>query len=156
HHGVQALGVTLSRRQFEHARERIAAEGLGDRVRVELLDYRDVPEDEKFDKIASVGMFEHVGLANLPLYFGKIERLLADDGLVMNHGITTMDTRSRSVGKGAGEFIDRYIFPHGELPHLSRAIREMSEQNLEAVDVESLRHHSARTLGCWASRLEAA
>jgi cyclopropane-fatty-acyl-phospholipid synthase len=156
HHGVHALGVTLSHNQFEYVRNRIAREGLADRVRVELLDYRDVPEDEKFDKIASVGMFEHVGLANLPVYFGKVERLLADDGLVMNHGITTMDPKSRAVGLGAGAFIDRYIFPHGELPHLSLAIRAMSEQNLEAVDVESLRHHYARTLDFWASRLESA
>jgi cyclopropane-fatty-acyl-phospholipid synthase len=156
HHGVHALGITLSQNQFQHARERIAAEGLSDRCRVELLDYRDVPEKEKFDKIASVGMFEHVGLANLPLYFGKIERLLADGGLVMNHGITTMDPKSRAVGRGAGLFIDRYIFPNGELPHLSLAIRSLSEQNLEAIDVESLRHHYARTLGFWASRLEAA
>jgi cyclopropane-fatty-acyl-phospholipid synthase len=156
HHGVRALGITLSRNQFELVRERIAREGLADRCAVELLDYRDVPENEKFDKIASVGMFEHVGLANLPVYFRKIERLLADDGLVMNHGITTMDPKSRAVGLGAGAFIDRYIFPHGELPHLSLAIRAMSEQNLEAVDVESLRHHYARTLDFWASRLESA
>jgi cyclopropane-fatty-acyl-phospholipid synthase len=156
HHGVRALGITLSRNQFELARARIAREGLGERCRVELLDYRDLPEDEKFDKIASVGMFEHVGLSNLPLYFGKLDRLLADDGLVMNHGITTMDPRSRAVGRGAGEFIDRYIFPHGELPHLSLAIRTMSEQDLEVIDVESLRFHYAKTLGMWASRLETA
>jgi cyclopropane-fatty-acyl-phospholipid synthase len=156
HHGVRALGVTLSHNQFEHTRERIAREGLADRCRVELRDYRDVPEDEKFDKIASVGMFEHVGLSKLPVYFRKIERLLADDGLVMNHGITTMDPKSRAVGMGAGAFIDRYIFPHGEVPHLSLAIRAMSEQNLEAIDVESLRHHYAKTLHYWASRLEGA
>lgn len=156
HYGVRACGITLSRRQLELAQARIAREGLADRCTVQLLDYRDVPEDEKFDKIASVGMFEHVGLSNLPLYFGKIERLLADDGLVMNHGITTMDTQSRAVGMGAGAFIDRYIFPNGELPHLSLAIRSMSERNLEAIDVESLRFHYAKTLGIWASRLEAA
>ena len=155
HHGVHALGITLSHNQFEYARERIAREGLADRCRVELLDYRDVPEREKFDKIASVGMFEHVGLANLPQYFRKIERLLADDGVVMNHGITTMDPKSRAVGMGAGEFIDRYIFPHGELPHLSLAVRAMSEENLEAIDIESLRHHYAKTLDFWARRLEA-
>jgi len=156
HHGVQALGITLSRNQFELARSRIAREGMADRCKVELLDYRDLPDADKFDKIASVGMFEHVGLSNLPLYFGKIDRLLADDGLVMNHGITTMDPKSRAVGMGAGAFIDRYIFPHGELPHLSLAVRAMSEQNLEVIDVESLRFHYAKTLGIWASRLEAA
>jgi cyclopropane-fatty-acyl-phospholipid synthase len=156
HHGVQALGITLSRNQFEFARSRVAREGFANRCSVELLDYRDVPEHHKFDKIASVGMFEHVGLSNLPLYFRKIERLLADGGLVMNHGITTMDPKSRAVGRGAGAFIDRYIFPHGEVPHLSLAIRAMSEQQLEAIDIESLRHHYAKTLGLWASRLESA
>lgn len=156
HYGVDAVGITLSHNQFEHARERISREGLAGRCRIELLDYRDVPERRKFDKIASVGMFEHVGLSKLPLYFAKIDRLLAERGMVMNHGITTMDPRNRAVGMGAGEFIDRHIFPHGELPHLSLAIRAMSEQGLEAIDVESLRHHYARTLGCWAARLEAA
>ena len=155
-YGVQALGITLSHNQFELARERIARAGLGDRCSVELRDYRDVSERHKFDKIASVGMFEHVGLSNLPMYFGKIARLLAYDGLVMNHGITTMDPKSRSVGMGAGDFIDRYIFPHGEVPHLSLAVRAMSEQNLEAIDIESLRFHYAKTLETWAARLEAA
>ena len=156
HHRVQALGITLSRNQYDFARARVAREGFGGRCSVEFLDYRDLAETDKFDKIASVGMFEHVGLSNLPLYFGKIDRLLKDDGMVLNHGITTMDPSSRAVGMGAGEFIDRYIFPHGELPHLSLAIRAMSEQNLEVVDVESLRFHYARTLGHWATRLEAA
>lgn len=155
-YGVQALGITLSRNQLDLARERVAREGLGDRCSIELLDYRDVPESRKFDKIASVGMFEHVGLNKLPVYFGKIARLLADDGLVMNHGITTMDPKSRAVGMGAGQFIHRYIFPHGELPHLSLAVRAMSEQNLEAIDIESLRFHYAKTLQAWAARLEAA
>jgi len=156
HYGVRATGITLSHNQFAHATERIAREGLADRCRIELIDYRDVPEDERFDKIASVGMFEHVGLSNLPVYFAKIERLLAEQGVAMNHGITTMDSKSRDIGMGAGEFIERHVFPHGELPHLSLAIRAMSEQGLEAVDVESLRHHYAKTLGFWASRLEQA
>lgn len=155
-YGVQAVGITLSQNQYAHARERIAREGLADRCRVELLDYRDLPEDEPFDKIASVGMFEHVGLANLPRYFAKIARLLGEQGIVMNHGITTMDPKSRAVGMGAGAFIDRHIFPHGELPHLSLAVRAMSEEGLEAIDIESLRHHYARTLEFWATRLEAA
>jgi cyclopropane-fatty-acyl-phospholipid synthase len=156
HHGVRALGVTLSHNQYDLARERIARAGLTDRCTVALMDYRDVPEAEKFDKIASVGMFEHVGLSNLPLYFSKIARLLADNGLVMNHGITTMDPKSRAVGMGAGAFIERYIFPHGEVPHLSLALRAMSEQNLEAIDVESLRFHYAKTLSHWTARLEVA
>jgi len=156
HYGVQALGVTLSRNQHDLARERISQEGLTDRCTVELMDYRDIPETTRFDKIASVGMFEHVGLSKLPVYFSKIARLLTEDGLVMNHGITTMDPLNRAVGMGAGEFIDRYIFPHGEVPHLSLALRVMSEQGLEPVDVESLRYHYARTLGLWTTRLESA
>jgi len=155
-YGVQARGITLSRKQSELARERIVREGLADRCSVELLDYRDVPEAHKFDKIASVGMFEHVGLEKLPVYFGKMARLLADDGLILNHGITTMDPQSRSVGMGAGKFIDRYIFPNGEVPHVSLALHSMSEQGLEAIDIESLRFHYAKTLAAWASRLEAA
>jgi cyclopropane-fatty-acyl-phospholipid synthase len=151
---VHAFGITLSHKQYDYARARIEQEGLSDRCRVELLDYRDVPETEKFDKIASVGMFEHVGLSNLRLYFAKIERLLAADGIAMNHGITTMDPQNRAVGRGAGEFIDRHIFPHGELPHVSLAVRAMSEEGLEVIDVESLRHHYAKTLDSWATRLE--
>lgn len=154
HYGVQAFGITLSHRQLDYAQARIEREGLADRCRVALLDYRDVPEAQKFDKIASVGMFEHVGLSNLGLYFAKIERLLADDGIAMNHGITTMDPQNRAVGRGAGAFIDRHIFPHGELPHVSLAVRAMSEEGLEAIDVESLRHHYAKTLELWANRLE--
>jgi cyclopropane-fatty-acyl-phospholipid synthase len=154
HFGVRATGITLSRKQFEFVQARIAEYGLRDRCEVRYLDYRDLPDDERFDKIASVGMFEHVGLRNLGVYFGKIGRLLEPHGLVINHGITTMDPHSRAVGMGAGAFIDRYIFPRGELPHLSLAVKAMSEHNLEAIDVESLRFHYAKTLEFWASRLE--
>jgi cyclopropane-fatty-acyl-phospholipid synthase len=154
-HGVDATGITLSREQLAHAARRIAVEGLAERCRVELLDYRDVPDTAKYDKIASIGMFEHVGLTNLRPYFAKIRGLLSDRGIVLNHGITTMDPMNRAVGMGAGAFIDRHIFPHGELPHLSLAVRTMSEAGLEVVDVESLRFHYARTLWLWATRLEA-
>jgi len=107
-----------------------------------------------FDKIASVGMFEHVGLKNLPVYFATIRKLLADNGIAMNHGITSVDPESRSVGMGAGEFIEKYVFPHGELPHLSLVIREMGAAGLEVMDVESLRLHYAKTLAHWSQRLE--
>ena len=96
-----------------------------------LLDYRDVPEDEPFDKIASVGMFEHVGRKNLPVYFGKIARLLEPGGLVLNHGITLNAPGQRELGSGIGEFIDDYVFPGGELAHVSQVIAEMSGQGLE-------------------------
>jgi cyclopropane-fatty-acyl-phospholipid synthase len=152
--GARATGVTLSRNQFEHARQRIREEGLEDRCEVRLQDYRDVPEEGSYDRIASVGMFEHVGLANLETYFRKINALLCEGGLVLNHGITATDPDSRSVGKGAGEFIDRYVFPNGELPHISLVLEQMSRASLEVADVESLRRHYARTCHEWGTRLE--
>ena len=154
HYGVDATGITLSRNQHKLANERIAADGLSERCRVLLQDYRDVPGDGVFDKISSVGMFEHVGLKNLPVYFGAMHRLLKDGGVAMNHGITAIDPDSRAVGLGAGEFIGKYVFPHGELPHLSLALREMSAAGLEVMDVETLRLHYARTLWHWSARLE--
>ena len=155
HYGVDATGITLSKNQHALANERIAAEGLGERCRVLLQDYRDVPGEAVFDKIASVGMFEHVGLKNLPVYFGAIRRLLKDGGVAMNHGITAIDPDSRAVGLGGGEFIGKYVFPHGELPHLSLALREMCAAGLEVMDVETLRLHYAKTLWQWSARLEA-
>jgi cyclopropane-fatty-acyl-phospholipid synthase len=154
-YGVRALGVTLSRNQFDYAQRQIQEHGLEGRCEVRLLDYRDVPEDAPFDKIASVGMFEHVGRRNLPLYFGKIQRLLKPGGLVMNHGITLSAPQQGELGSGIGDFIDDYVFPGGELVHISRAIAEMSAQGLECHDVESLRPHYARTLWHWVERLEA-
>ena len=153
-YGAIATGITLSRNQFEYARERIRAEGLQDRCAVELCDYRDLPGTGVYDKIASVGMFEHVGLKNLPAYFGKIRSLLKHDGLALNHGITTSDIDSRWAGLGAGEFIDRYVFPDGELPHLAVVVKEMSAAGMEVTDVESLRRHYARTCHEWTNRLE--
>ena len=155
HYGVDATGITLSRNQHQLANERIAAEGLSERCRVLLQDYRDVPGEAVFDKISSVGMFEHVGLKNLPVYFGAIHRLLKDGGIAMNHGITAIDPDSRAVGLGGGDFIGKYVFPHGELPHLSLALREMAAAGLEVMDVETLRLHYARTLWQWSARLEA-
>jgi cyclopropane-fatty-acyl-phospholipid synthase len=155
HYGVDATGITLSHNQYALAGQRIEAEGLGGRCRVLLQDYRDVPGKAVYDKIASVGMFEHVGLKNLPRYFGKIHELLKDGGVVMNHGITSIDPDSRSVGLGAGEFIDKYVFPHGELPHVSMVLKEMGRAELEVVDVETLRLHYAKTLWHWSERLEA-
>ena len=155
HYGVDATGITLSRNQHKLANERIAAEGLSERCRVLLQDYRDVPGEALYDKIASVGMFEHVGLKNLPVYFGAIQRLLKDGGIAMNHGLTAIDPESRAVGLGGGEFIGKYVFPHGELPHLSLALREMSAAGLEVMDVETLRLHYAKTLWQWSARLEA-
>src|SRR5690606_2754479 len=98
--GAHAVGVTLSQNQYDYVRAQIEARGLQGRCEVRLQDYRDVPEIGGYDKIASVGMFEHVGLKNLPLYFGQLRRLLKDGGLVLNHGITSSHPDSRSVGMG--------------------------------------------------------
>jgi cyclopropane-fatty-acyl-phospholipid synthase len=153
-YGVDATGITLSENQFRLATERIRAAGLQDRCRVLLQDYRDHPGEEFYDKIASVGMFEHVGLRNLPVYFGSVQRLLRERGLFLNHGITSSDVKNRAVGLGAGEFIGRYVFPKGELPHLHRVIHDMSEQDFEVHDVECLRPHYAKTLDAWSGNFE--
>jgi cyclopropane-fatty-acyl-phospholipid synthase len=158
HYGVTAVGITLSDNQFACANERIKAAGLEGRVQVLLLDYRDAPArlgEASFDKISSIGMFEHVGQKNLPAYFGVVRRLLRDRGLFMNHGITSPDADSRTVGSGVSEFMDKYVFPHTELPHLNLVVREMAAQHFEVYDVESLRPHYARTLAHWSRRLEA-
>jgi cyclopropane-fatty-acyl-phospholipid synthase len=151
---VSALGIMLSRNQFDLATERVARAGLQDRVEIRLQDYRDLPGEAVFDKISSIGMFEHVGLKNLPGYFSIVHRLLKPGGITLNHGITSSDPESRSVGLGAGEFIDRYVFPDGELPHVSLAIRELSAAGLELVDAESLRRHYALTLRHWSDGFE--
>jgi len=154
HYGVDATGITLSRNQYDLATELIRAEGLEGRCRVLLQDYRDHPGEGGYDKIASVGMFEHVGLRHLPGYFATLHRLLKEGGLALNHGITAVDVNNSWVGLGAGEFIERFVFPHGELPHLSLVVREMSAQGLEVGDVECLRQHYARTCRLWSERLE--
>ncbi|MCP1648605.1 C17 cyclopropane fatty acid synthase CfaB [Pseudomonas nitroreducens] len=153
--GVEVHGITLSEEQLKLGRERVKAEGLEGKVTLELLDYRDLPRDGRYDKVVSVGMFEHVGHANLGIYFQQLYDAVRPGGLVMNHGITSSNTDGRPVGRGAGDFIDRYVFPHGELPHLSLAVSRMSEAGLEVVDVEGLRLHYARTLEFWSANLEA-
>jgi cyclopropane-fatty-acyl-phospholipid synthase len=153
-YGARATGVTLSRNQHDFVTRRIREEGLEERCEVRLQDYRDIPGEGAYDKIASVGMFEHVGLRHLGAYFAKIRSLLSEGGLAMNHGITAVDPDNSWVGLGAGEFINRYVFPHGELPHVSLVLREMALAGFEVADVESLRRHYARTCFEWARRLE--
>jgi cyclopropane-fatty-acyl-phospholipid synthase len=152
---VRATGITLSENQYTYAKKKIEEAGLGELCDVRLLDYRDVAEDGAYDKIASVGMFEHVGCKNLPVYFGKIFRLLCPGGLVMNHGITLNGVDRQELGGDIGSFIDEYVFPGGELTHISTVLAEMGRQGLESWDVESLRPHYARTLWHWVDRLEA-
>jgi len=134
--------------------EQIRARNLAGRCEVHLLDYRDFPEDRPFDKIASVGMFEHVGKKRLPDYFAKIYRLLKPGGLVMNHGLTSTGIYSGGLGRDVTDFIDRYVFPGGEIPHLSKEIELMARENLECADIECLRPHYARTLWQWVERLD--
>ncbi len=158
HYGVRAVGITLSQSQFELARERTVQESLTDKVEVLLLDYRELRArfgPDAFDKAASIGMFEHVGLRNLREYFASVAGVLRHRGLFLNHGITSSDLDSRPIGSGVGEFVHKYVFPHGELPHLHVATREMSRAGIEVFDVESLRPHYAKTLEHWSQRLDA-
>jgi len=153
HYGVTAHGITLSRNQYEYCLRQIAERGLQGRVGVELRDYRDVAGDAQFDKIVSVGMFEHVGIRNLPLYFGTARRLLKPGGLFLNHGIThDSEGWRKSVST---QFINRYVFPDGELDTVSNAQRAMERSGFEILDVEALRPHYALTLRHWVRRLEA-
>jgi len=154
-YGVDATGITLSKNQHAHVNRLIEEKGLQNRVRMVLLDYRQLEETRPFDKIASVGMFEHVGRAQLTAYFSKIRRLLRPGGLVMNHGITSGGTYNAQLGSGMGDFIEKYIFPGGELVHVSKVLETLSDGGLEAVDVENLRPHYARTLWAWSDGLEA-
>jgi cyclopropane-fatty-acyl-phospholipid synthase len=151
-YGVRAHGITLSPQQLKVAQERIARAGLEGSVSVELLDYRDLPGEAKYDKVASVGMFEHVGLKNLPVYFSTVHRLLKPNGLFLNHGIThDSEGWERCLST---EFINRYVFPDGQLDTISNIQRAMEHAKLEIADVEALRPHYAMTLRHWVARLE--
>lgn len=153
HYGVIAHGITLSRQQYEFARHKIRTLGLDGRVTIEMRDYRDLPNEPIYDKLASVGMFEHVGLGNLPMYFRAAHRVLKPGGLFLNHGITNdQEGWRRTVGK---EFMRRYVFPDGELDTVSNIQRVMEQASFEILDVEGLRQHYALTLRHWVTRLDA-
>ncbi|HEY2375267.1 MAG TPA: cyclopropane-fatty-acyl-phospholipid synthase family protein [Gemmatimonadaceae bacterium] len=162
-YGVFALGITLSEAQAELARERIAAAGLSDRCRVELRDYRRLADLPEFDKISSVGMVEHVGQKRLDEYFACSYAALRPGGLFLNHGIVGIEASrpqsraSRAAAKvwRRGEFIDRYVFPDGELPPSATVIASAERSGFELRDVESLREHYVLTLQNWIRRLEA-
>lgn len=152
HHGVHALGITLSRRQFEEADRRIRDARLQSRCGAVLRDYRDLnPDRDSFDKIASVGMYEHVGLEKLPAYFRAVRRVLSPGGVFLNHGIahaTNSHARRNS-------FIDRYVFPDGRLVTLPQAMDAAERAGLEIRDVENLREHYEMTLRRWVAGLQA-
>ncbi len=151
--GARCVGVTLSENQARLAREQVERAGLAHLVEIRLQDYRDVAGT--FDRITSVGMFEHVGIAHLAEYFSRVNALLAPGGVVMNHGITSTDVDARGTPYGGGRFIDQYVFPQGELAHLGTVIRSMQEGGLEVRDVENLRRHYARTCALWTENFEA-
>ena len=153
HYGVTAHGITLSQKQYDHALNLIKQLGLEQQVSVELLDYRDLQGEASYDKLVSVGMFEHVGLKNLPSYFAIAHRLLKPGGLFLNHGITSDEGGWKKTV--ATEFINRYVFPDGQLETIGTVQQIMEDASFEIHDVESLRQHYALTLREWVSRLEA-
>lgn len=144
----------MSKNQWAYANQEIERLGLQDRGRIRLLDYRVLDTEPGYDKIASVGMFEHVGRARMGAYFAKLKSLLRPGGLLMNHGITAGATDHDQLGAGLGDFIEKYIFPGGELMHTSAVLAEMADAGLEMVDTENLRPHYARTLWAWSDALE--
>ena len=152
HYGVNAHGITLSQQQYHHAQRTIKHRGLEHKVSVELMDYRDLKDEAEYDKLVSVGMFEHVGLKNLPTYFDMANRVLKPGGLFLNHGITSDEGGwKKSI---ATEFINRYVFPDGQLETISTVQRIMEDAKFEIHDVEGLRLHYALTLREWVKRLE--
>jgi cyclopropane-fatty-acyl-phospholipid synthase len=159
HHGVRAVGVTLSREQAELARKRVAEAGLTDRVEVRFADFRDV-DDGPYDAISSIGMFEHVGFRELAGYFERCHALLAPRGRLLNHAIGrpghSHRHRWQHVAPGLRRtFFDRYVFPDGELHEVGAVVSAMQHAGFEVRHLESLREHYALTLRRWIENLEA-
>jgi cyclopropane-fatty-acyl-phospholipid synthase len=159
--GISGVGITLSEPQAVAARERLAAAGVGERVRIEVRDYRDLPAEWRFDKAVSVGMREHVGAARLPEYFTAVHRALRPGGLFLDHGLMRGGAEELSgVGRWIARrlwkrdaFIQRYVFPDGELVPLGTLLEMAERTGLEARDVENLREHYILTLHHWVERL---
>lgn len=151
-YGVQAVGVTISHEQADFARARAIQEGVSDRVEIRVQDYRDV-DDGPYDAIASIGMAEHVGQAMLPTYSAKLFALLSPGGRLLNHAISRRPGPPDHFSRTS--FIDRYVFPDGELEPLSVTVGALEGAGFEVRDVESLREHYALTLRAWVANLEA-
>ncbi|MBV9647872.1 MAG: class I SAM-dependent methyltransferase [Candidatus Eremiobacteraeota bacterium] len=149
--GAQALGVTLSVPQRDEALRRIGAQNLSERATVELRDYRDLGT-RRFDRVVSIGMVEHVGRAKLPEYFAAAYRALRNGGLFLNHGIADQEPARR--GYRASGFMERYVFPDGELVPISHTLTAAERAGFEVRDVENLREHYARTLRSWVANLD--
>lgn len=158
HYGVQAVGITLSQPQVEYGQQWISQAGLNKQAKIELRDYRDINNLGMFDKIVSIGMFEHVGRTRQRAYFRNAYDVLKLGGLFLNHGIAA--TMRKPVSWAArtflqrGQFVQRYVFPDGELLPISEALSIAEEERFEVRDVESLREHYALTLQNWVNNLE--
>jgi len=147
-YGVKALGVTLSREQAMWAKEAIDREGLGDLAEVRHLDYRDVMESD-FDAVSSIGLTEHIGVRNYPAYFSHLRDRLRPEGRLLNHCITRSHNRRQEIGA----FLDRYVFPDGELTGSGRIITEAQNAGFEVMHEENFRRHYALTLAGWCRNL---
>jgi len=155
HYNVQAHGVTLSQKQYDFATAKVERLGLAGRVTIELRDYNDLHGE--YDKISSIGMYEHVGIANFPAYFDKVRSLLRDRGMFLNHGITRRAKHSKRRFKQitpGRRFILKYIFPGSELDHIGHSLEVMEACDLEIHDVEAWREHYGQTTRLWCKRLE--
>ena len=147
--GVKATGVTLSREQTTWAQQAIADEGLGELAEVRYGDYRDIAETG-FDAVSSIGLLEHIGVRNYPSYFRFLQSRMRPGGLLLNHCITRSDNHTEPSAQG---FIDRYVFPDGELTGSGRIISEAQDAGLEVLHEENLRPHYAMTLRDWCANL---
>ena len=152
HHGAQAVGITISKQQAELAEKRVAEAGLSDQVQIRVQDYREV-DDGPYDGISSIGMFEHVGEARLAEYFDRLRSLVRPGGRLLNHGISR-PARSERARLPRRSFINRYVFPDGELHEVGRVISITQDAGFEVRHVESLREHYALTLRRWVANLE--
>ncbi|MFE1767461.1 class I SAM-dependent methyltransferase [Streptomyces angustmyceticus] len=151
-YGVRAVGITLSEEQATFARKRIAEAGLADRIEIRVQDYREI-HDEPFDAISSVGMAEHVGRTQYAEYAGALYALLRPGGRLLNHQIARRPVPDEEAYH-VDEFIDRYVFPDGELAPIGRTVGQLEEAGFEVRDVEAIREHYARTLRRWVANLE--
>ncbi|HEX5365325.1 MAG TPA: cyclopropane-fatty-acyl-phospholipid synthase family protein [Acidimicrobiales bacterium] len=152
HHGVQAVGVTISRAQAQLAQKRVADAGLSDQVEIRVQDYRDV-SDGPYDAISSIGMFEHVGEAHLAEYFACLRSLASSEGRLLNHGIAHPSGQRARLPRRS--FVNRYVFPDGELHDLGRVVSLMQTSGFEVRHLETLREHYFHTLRRWVANLEA-
>jgi cyclopropane-fatty-acyl-phospholipid synthase len=150
-YGVTAIGVTLSRQQAEFAQQQISDAGLEGQAQVRFQDYRDVPE-AGFDAISSIGLTEHIGASNYPAYFSFLRSRLLPEGRLLNHCITRTDTRQKTQYRKG--FINRYVFPDGELVPIGQIIDVMEDEHLEVRHEENLREHYAMTLRDWLVNLD--